>query len=88
VIGLRLLPVVPFNALNYVFGLSSVRRRDHAVGTAIGILPGSVAFVALGDSIADPGSVGFMASLGAVAVLVAASVVKSRHIARSVPSGG
>jgi len=52
VIGLRLLPVVPFNALNYAFGLSSVRRREHAVGTAIGILPGSVAFVALGDSIA------------------------------------
>jgi len=79
---------VPFSALHYAFGLSSVRRRDHAVGTAIGIVPGSVAFVALGDSIADPGSVGFMASLGAVAVLVAASVVKSRHIARSVPSGG
>ena len=88
VIGLRLLPVVPFNALNYAFGLSSVRRRDHVVGTAIGIVPGSVAFVALGDSIADPGSVGFMASLGAVAVLVAASVVRSRRIARSVPSGG
>jgi len=46
VIGLRLLPVVPFNALNYAFGLSSVRRRDHAIGTAIGIVPGSVAFVA------------------------------------------
>jgi len=88
VIGLRLLPVVPFNALNYAFGLSSVRRRDHAVGTAIGIVPGSVAFVALGDSIADPGSVGFMASLGAVAVLVAASVVRSRRNARSMPSGG
>ncbi len=87
VIGLRLLPVVPFNALNYAFGLSSVRRRDHAIGTAVGIVPGSVAFVALGDSIADPGSVGFMASLGAVAVLVAASVVRSRRSARSVTSG-
>jgi len=88
VIGLRLLPVVPFNALNYAFGLSSVRRRDHAVGTAIGIVPGSVAFVALGDSIADPGSVGFMASLGAVALLVAASVVKSRRNSRPAPGGG
>jgi len=64
-----------------------VRRRDHAIGTAVGIVPGSVAFVALGDSIADPGSVGFMASLGAVAVLVAASVVRSRRSARSVTSG-
>ena len=88
VIGLRLLPVVPFNALNYAFGLSSVRRRDHAIGTAVGIVPGSVAFVALGDSIADPGSVGFKASLGTVAGLVTASVVRSRRITRSVPSGG
>jgi uncharacterized membrane protein YdjX (TVP38/TMEM64 family) len=88
VIGLRLLPVVPFNALNYAFGLSSVRRGDHAIGTAVGIVPGSVAFVALGDSISDPGSVGFMASLGAVAVLVTASVVRSRRIARPVSSGG
>ena len=88
VIGLRLLPVVPFSALNYAFGLSSVRRRDHAIGTAIGIVPGSVAFVALGDSIADPGSIGFIASLGAVAVLLAASVVRSRRNARSVPRGG
>ncbi|MEJ7798531.1 MAG: TVP38/TMEM64 family protein [Solirubrobacteraceae bacterium] len=88
VIGLRLLPVVPFNALNYAFGLSSVRRRDHAVGTVIGIVPGTVALVALGDSITRPGSIGFVASVGAVAALVAASVVRSRRIARSVPSGG
>ncbi len=87
VIGLRLLPVVPFNALNYAFGLSSVRRRDHALGTAIGIIPGSVAFVALGDSIGDPGSAGFIASLGAVALLIAVSAVRSRRHARSVPVG-
>ncbi len=79
---------MPFNALNYACGLSSVRRRDHAIATAIGIVPGSVAFVALGDSIADPGSVGFMASLGAVAVLITAWGVRSRRVARSVPSGG
>ena len=30
VIALRLVPMVPFNVLNYAFGVSSVRRRDHA----------------------------------------------------------
>ncbi len=82
VIALRLLPVVPFNALNYAFGLSSVRRRDHAVGTAIGIVPGTVAFVALGSSISRPGSTGFLVSVGAVMALFAASAVRSRRLRR------
>lgn len=79
VIGLRLLPVVPFSALNYAFGLSSVRRRDHVIGTAIGVVPGSVAFVALGDSITNPGSTAFLTSLGAVAILIAVPGVRSRR---------
>lgn len=79
VIGLRLLPVVPFNALNYAFGLSSVRRRDHALGTAIGIVPGTVAFVALGSSITDPTSPAFLGSLGAVLLLVLLSAVQLRR---------
>jgi len=79
VIGLRLVPVVPFNALNYGFGLSSVGRRDHTLGTAIGIVPGTVAFVALGDSITRPGSLGFLLSVGAVLALVAISIVRTRR---------
>lgn len=83
VLTLRLVPLVPFNALNYGFGLSSVRRRDHLVGTAVGIVPGTVSFVALGDSITDPGSTGFLLSLGAVLLLVAVSVLVPRLHART-----
>lgn len=86
VIGLRLLPVVPFNALNYAFGLSAVGRRDHLLGTAIGIVPGTVAFVALGDSITRPGSPGFLLSIGAVLLLFVASVVHGRR--REAPETG
>lgn len=79
VLALRLVPVVPFNALNYAFGLSSVGRRDHLIGTAVGIVPGTVAFVALGDAITEPGSTGFFLSLGAVLLLVLVSVVAGRR---------
>lgn len=79
VIVLRLLPLVPFNALNYAFGLSAVSRRHHALGTMVGIVPGSLAFVALGDSISDPGSTGFVLSLAAVAVLIAGSSIAGRR---------
>ncbi len=78
VITLRLIPVVPFNVLNYAFGLSTVKRRNHVIGTAIGIVPGTVAFVALGSSIADPGSAGFIASLAAVLLLVIVSTRRAR----------
>lgn len=48
VIGVRLIPVIPFTAINYGAGLTALRRRDYALGTAIGIIPGSAAYVALG----------------------------------------
>lgn len=48
VIGVRLIPVIPFTAINYGAGLTAVRRRDYALGTALGIIPGTVAYVALG----------------------------------------
>lgn len=48
VIGARLIPVLPFTAINYTAGLTAVRRGDYALGTALGIIPGTLAYVALG----------------------------------------
>lgn len=48
VIGVRLIPIIPFTAINYGAGLTAVRRRDYALGTALGIIPGTIAYVALG----------------------------------------
>jgi uncharacterized membrane protein YdjX (TVP38/TMEM64 family) len=48
VIGARLIPVLPFTAINYAAGLTAVRRGDYALGTALGIIPGTLAYVALG----------------------------------------
>ncbi len=48
VLGARLIPVIPFTVINYTAGLTAVRRRDYALGTAIGIIPGTLAYVAIG----------------------------------------
>lgn len=48
VIGARLIPVLPFTAINYTAGLTAVGRRDYALGTALGIIPGTLAYVAIG----------------------------------------
>ncbi len=50
VLSLRLIPVVPFPVLNYAAGLSGLRFTPYLIGTALGILPGTVAVVVLGDA--------------------------------------
>jgi uncharacterized membrane protein YdjX (TVP38/TMEM64 family) len=71
VIAVRLVPVVPFTAINYTAGLTAVRLRDYTLGTAVGIIPGTVAYVTLGTYATVPGSWPFLVS---AAVLVALSV--------------
>ncbi|MCZ2836913.1 TVP38/TMEM64 family protein [Modestobacter sp. VKM Ac-2985] len=68
VLGVRLVPVLPFTAINYAAGLTAVRLRDYVLGTAVGIVPGTVAHVALGAYGTSPGSWPFVV---AVLVLVA-----------------
>lgn len=48
VITVRLVPVVPFWALNYLAALTAVRRRDYFLGTLIGVVPGTIVFTAIG----------------------------------------
>jgi len=45
----RLSPLFPFNALNYLYGLTGVRLRDYAIAS-VGMLPGTVMYVYLGAS--------------------------------------
>lgn len=51
VLSLRLIPMVPFAVLNYAAGLSGVRFVPYVLGTVLGILPGTVTVVVLGDAV-------------------------------------
>lgn len=46
----RLSPVLPFNLLNYAFGLTKVRLRDFVLASWIGMFPGSVLYVSIGSA--------------------------------------
>ena len=65
----RLVPIVPFNLLNYAAGLAGMSTRGYVIATARGIAPGTIAYTALGSAAAHPGSTPFIVSLAAVAAL-------------------
>ncbi len=78
-LALRLLPVVPFNALNYAAGASALGYRDYAVATLLGIAPGALVYTALGAGVDDPVSPLF---IGAAALAIALAVVARAFSAR------
>lgn len=44
----RLVPIFPFNLLNYALGLTKIRLLDYALATYIFMLPGAIAYTYLG----------------------------------------
>ncbi|MFW5418774.1 TVP38/TMEM64 family protein [Nocardiopsis sp. CNT-189] len=83
VVQLRLLPVLPFSAVNHGLGLTSLGAVPFAVGTAVGGLPATAALVLLGDAAADPLSPAFLACAALFAVLCAAGLAVRRWRPRS-----
>ncbi|MGY2081787.1 TVP38/TMEM64 family protein [Modestobacter sp. SYSU DS0657] len=51
----RLTPVLPFTLVSYAGGLSGMRLRDHLLGSAVGLTPGTVLHVAVGASVGAAG---------------------------------
>ncbi len=68
VLIVRLVPIVPFTAINYASGLSGVKSRHYVLGSAIGMMPGSLAYAALGAYGTNPW--GLAAAGSALVVLV------------------
>jgi len=80
VLSLRLIPVVPFSAINYAAGASAVRVLPYTLATLAGLLPGTAAVVILGDALAGhPSPLLALASVCTGALGLAGLVVEIRH---------
>src|SRR5205814_8807634 len=77
VTALRLVPLAPFAVAGLVAGAIRVKLWHYTVGTAIGMVPGTLATVMVGDQleagIRDPGAVNHCPIAGPLLLLVPAA---------------
>lgn len=56
----RLIPLVSYNLINYISGLTEIKFINYMLTTIIGIIPGTVVFLNVGDKSLDVGSPEFI----------------------------
>jgi len=79
ILSLRLIPAVPFSAINYAAGASAVRVLPYVLATLAGLLPGTAAVVILGDALAGhPSPLLALVSLGIGTLGVTGLVIEIR----------
>ena len=80
--AVRLVPIAPFSVVNAVAGAIHLRFRDFMIGSALGILPGTLVATVFGDQLVsglkDPGSL----NLWLVGALVVALIAGTRLVRR------
>lgn len=81
---LRVVPGVPFPAVNFAAAFSGVPLRSFAGATALGVLPGTAAYVVAGASASSPTSPAFLISVGVMVALTALTLVSMWRSRRSV----
>ena len=79
VLYMRLAPAIPYTLVNYGAGLTRLRLRDMAAGTAVGAAPRTFAWTALGGSIDDLGSPEAKAAIALLVAIALVGVVLARR---------
>ena len=77
---LRLIPAVPYNLINYAFGLTEMKLSVYLIFSAIGIIPGTLAFINIGDKALDPASSDFLIAIGLLIALLAVTALLGRKL--------
>jgi uncharacterized membrane protein YdjX (TVP38/TMEM64 family) len=72
----RLIPLFPFNLLNYAFGLTRIKFLHYAITTFIGMLPACIAFIVFSSSLLDllKGKISVQLIVGIVLVVIVSAI--------------
>ncbi len=86
VLLLRLTPLIPYNALSFALAYSPVKLRDFIWGTALGIVPGTITYVYLGEAIASLSLTNILLAVAGIGVYIVLSsmLVKRLSLSRGV----
>jgi uncharacterized membrane protein YdjX (TVP38/TMEM64 family) len=91
VLLVRLAAVFPFTIVNYAFGLTGIRLAPYVGATAIGILPGTIAFVYLGAaaaSIASQKHTKLIVTIAGLVIAFAVSIFVARVAHKAIQRAG
>lgn len=91
VVLVRLAAVFPFLFMNYAFGLTGIRFSRYVAATAIGILPGTIAFVwlgAAGAELATQRTTKTVITIAGAVLALVVSIFVGRIAARAIRNAG
>lgn len=77
---LRLIPAVPYNLINYAFGLTGMPWGTYILASSIGIIPGTFAFINIGDKVLDVTSPDFWVAVGLLVLLLLVTTVLGKKL--------
>ncbi len=72
--SMRLVPVIPFFAINLLMGLTSIKTSSYALASLIGMAPGTMAFVNAGTQLAKLDSIKGLLSPALIASFIVLAV--------------
>ncbi|EJO5345974.1 TVP38/TMEM64 family protein [Clostridium botulinum] len=77
---LRLIPLVPFDVISYGAGLSKIKFKDFILATTVGIIPGILVFINLGDKALNVKSKQFFISIILLVLLCLSSFIMKKKL--------
>ncbi|MGW2635312.1 TVP38/TMEM64 family protein [Streptomyces chattanoogensis] len=85
VLVLRIVPGLPFQGVNFAAAFSGVRFRPYTTATALGVLPGTTAYVIAGATASAPSSPAFILSTAAIVAVTVLTLAALRRARRTTP---
>lgn len=77
---LRLIPLVPYNLINYGYGLTNISLSKYMLASVLGIIPGTIVFLNFGAAATNIWSFEFLFSAFLVILLTVGSIKISKII--------